>query len=212
VQCYLWVRLYVRILLGATLLSYGAAKVIPTQMPEPPLSWLLTTYGDSAPMSLLWKFMGASKSYEIVTGLVEMLGRILLFVPRLATLGALISTVATADVFLLNISYDVPVKILSFHLLIMSSSLLLPETKRLVSFFILDRDVKRQAATPFFRRKWSNTSMPVAQLLFGLYLTVASLNDSYHAAKRLGFLAARPPLYGTAGGNAGSVLSQVTSP
>lgn len=36
-QYYQWVRLYVRILLGATLLSYGAAKVIPTQMPEPPL-------------------------------------------------------------------------------------------------------------------------------------------------------------------------------
>jgi hypothetical protein len=196
VRGYQWVRLYVRFLLGATLLSYGAAKVIPTQMPAPPLSWLLTTYGDSAPMSLLWTFMGASRSYEIVTGLVEMLGGILLFVPRLATLGALISTVATAYVFLLNMSYDVPVKILSFHLLLLSSWLLLPETKRLVSFFILNRDVERQAAAPFFQRKWLNTSMLVAQLLFGLYLTAASLNSSYHVAKNIGFLAPKPPLYG----------------
>jgi uncharacterized membrane protein YphA (DoxX/SURF4 family) len=195
-RCYQWVRLYVRVLLGATLLSYGAAKVIPTQMPEPSLSWLLTTYGDSAPMSLLWTFLGASRSHEIATGLVEMLGGILLFVPRFATLGALVSTVATTNVFLLNISYDVPVKILSFHLLLMSSWLLLAETKRLVSFFILNRDVKPQAAASFFRRKWLNTSLFVAQLLFGLHLTVASLNDSYHVAKRIGFLAAKPPLYG----------------
>jgi uncharacterized membrane protein YphA (DoxX/SURF4 family) len=196
VRCYPWVQLYVRILLGATLLSYGAAKVIPTQMPEPALSRLLTTCGDSAPMSMLWTVMGASKSYEIFTGLVEMLGGILLFVPQLATLGALISTAATANVFLLNMSYDVPVKILSFHLLLMSLWLLLPETKRLVSFLILNRDVKHQATAPFFQRKWLNTSMLVAQLLFGLYLIAASLNDSYHVAKKTGFLAPKPPLYG----------------
>jgi len=196
VRCYQWVRLYVRILLGATLLSYGAAKVIPTQMAEPPLSRLLMTYGDSAPMSLLWTFMGASKSYEIFAGLVEMLGGILLFFPRLATLGALVSTAATLNVFLLNISYDVPVKILSFHLLLMSLWLLLPETKRIVSFLIFNRDVRHQAMAPLFQRKRLNTSMLVAQLLFGLYLTVASLNDSYHVAKRIGFLAPKPPLYG----------------
>ena len=140
--------------------------------------------------------MGASKSYEIFAGLVEMLGGILLFFPRLATLGALVSTAATVNVFLLNISYDVPVKILSFHLLLMPLWLLLPETKRIVSFLILNRDVKHQTMTPFFQRKWLNTAMLVAQVLFGLYLTVASLNDSYHVAKRMGYLASKPPLYG----------------
>ena len=193
---YQWLQLYVRILLGATLLSYGATKVIPTQMSDPALSRLLTTYGDSAPMSLLWTFMGVSKSYEIFTGLVEMLGGILLFFPGLATLGALVCTAATANIFLLNISYDVPVKILSFHLLLMSVWLLLSEAKRLVSFLILNRDVKRQAVAPFFRRNWLNTSILAAQVLFGLYLSVTSLNDSYHVAKRMGFLAPKAPLYG----------------
>jgi hypothetical protein len=37
----------------ASLLSYGAAKLIPTQMREPSLSLPLTTYGDSTPMNLL---------------------------------------------------------------------------------------------------------------------------------------------------------------
>src|SRR5579872_244281 len=195
-QCYRWVQLYVRILLGATLLSYGAAKVIPTQMPAPPLSWLLTTYGDSAPMSLLWTFMGASKTYDIVTGLMEMLAGALLFVPQLATMGALVSAAITAHIFLLNVSYDVPVKILSFHLLLMSSWLLLPETNRLVNIFILNRDVKGQAIPPFFQRKRLDTPMFVAQLLLGVYFIVASLNSSYRVAKNIGFLAPKPPLYG----------------
>jgi hypothetical protein len=38
--------------------------------------------------------------------------------------------------------------------------------------------------------------MSVAQLLFGLYLTVASLNNSHHVAKWIGFLAPKSPLYG----------------
>jgi hypothetical protein len=195
-QLYRWARLYVSLLLGASLLSYGAVKVIPTQMREPTLSLLLTTYGDSTPMNLLWTFMGASKSYEIITGLVEMLGGILLFIPVLVTLGALVSAAAMANVFLLNLCYDVPVKILSFHLLLMALWLLLPETKRIVDFLILNRDVKQRAAPHFFQRKWLNTSMVVAQFLFGLYLVVSSLSSSYQVAKRMGYLAPKAPLYG----------------
>jgi hypothetical protein len=49
---------------------------------------------------------------------------------------------------------------------------------------------------PFFQHKWLNTAILVAQLLLGPYLTVTSLNDSYHVAKRIGYLAPKPPLYG----------------
>jgi hypothetical protein len=193
---YQWLQLYVRILLGATLLGYGAVKVIPTQMPAPPLSRLLTSCGDSAPMSLLWTFMGSSRTYEIFTGAVEMLAGLLLFIPGLAMLGALISTAAAANIFFLDISYDVPVKILSFHLLMMSLWLLIPEASRLASFFLLNRDVKHRTVTPFFRRRWLNTSILAAQVLFGLYLMVISLSQSYHTAKNMGFLAPVAPLYG----------------
>src|SRR5580765_5723381 len=109
-KLYGWLRLYVRIVLAAALLSYGAVKVIPNQMPDPPLSRLLTTNGDSAPMSLLWTFMGASRSYEMFAGLMEMLGGILLLFPRFTTLGALVSAATMFNVFMMNMSYDVPVK------------------------------------------------------------------------------------------------------
>jgi hypothetical protein len=56
-----WLRVYVRLVLGATLLSYGTSKVIKTQFPDPSLGVLLEPYGDSSPMGLLWTFMGYSK-------------------------------------------------------------------------------------------------------------------------------------------------------
>src|SRR5579859_5260248 len=115
-----WLRLYVRLYLGATLLGYGAYKVIPSQFP-PMWQWrYLQTYGDSSPMGVLWTFMSASASYTIFAGAIEMLGGILLFLPRLVTLGALISVGAMANVFMLNMSYDVPVKLYSFHLLLLA--------------------------------------------------------------------------------------------
>jgi hypothetical protein len=50
-----------------------------------------------------------------------------LFLPRTATLGALISLASMGQVFLMNMTFDVPVKILSFHLLAMSVVLLVPQ-------------------------------------------------------------------------------------
>ncbi|MBZ5506981.1 MAG: hypothetical protein LAO78_16110 [Acidobacteriia bacterium] len=191
-----WLRLCVRIVLAAALLSYGAVKVIPNQMPDPPLSRLLTTNGDSTPMSLLWTFLGASRSYEIFAGLMEMVGGILLFFPRVSMLGALVSAATMTNVFMMNMSYDVPVKLYSFHLLLMSVWLLLPDLQRLANFFVFNREVKPQVHSPFFQRRWLNVSFFAAQLLLGLYLTSTDLYSSYQRARTSGFLAPTAPLYG----------------
>jgi uncharacterized membrane protein YphA (DoxX/SURF4 family) len=194
-KLYGWLRLYVRIVLAAALLSYGAVKVIPNQMPDPPLSRLLTTNGDSAPMSLLWTFMGASRSYEMFAGLMEMLGGILLFFPRFTTLGALVSAATMFNVFMMNMSYDVPVKLYSFHLLLMSAWLLLPDMHRLANFFVLNREVKPQIHSPFFRRRaeYIVAGLPtVARIVFGRNEPLLLLS----ARKTSGFLAPPAPLYG----------------
>jgi predicted DCC family thiol-disulfide oxidoreductase YuxK len=48
------VTTYVRYGLAAILLGYGWSKVFPLQFPEPGPDRLLSTYGDSSPMGLLW--------------------------------------------------------------------------------------------------------------------------------------------------------------
>ena len=191
-----WLRLYARLALGSALLLYGADKVIKSQFPDPFLWRLIQPFGDSNPMGLLWTFMGYSRSYNIFTGLLEMAGGALVMVPRLATLGAFISLGAMANVFMLNISYDVPVKIYSFHLLVLSAFLLMPELRRMGSVFILNRPVQPVAAPPLFQRKWLNVGVLGMQLVLLAYWTGSDLHQAHQRVTQYGDLAPRPPLYG----------------
>lgn len=191
-----WLRLYVRIVLGAILLSYGAAKVIKTQFPQLFLSTLVEPYGESSPMGLLWSFMEYSAPYTIFAGVVEMLGGLLLFAPRLATLGGLLVAASMTNVFMINMSYDVPVKLYSFHLLAMAVFLVAPDLQRLANVFVFNRRVEGAVNPPVFRRLWLNRGLLGLQLVLGPVFASISLYGSYQNAKMYGFLAPKPPLYG----------------
>ena len=128
-----WFRLALRFMLASEMFLYGLDKVIPLQMPFPYLSRLLEPYGNFSPMAVLWSSVGASHSYEIFTGCAETLGGILLLMPRTATLGALVCLADMVQVFMLNMTYDIPVKLFSFHLLLFSLFLLAPDIRRLLS-------------------------------------------------------------------------------
>jgi hypothetical protein len=45
-----WLRVWLRFVLGVTLISYGCSKVIPSQMPEPGLDRLAQPFGMASPM------------------------------------------------------------------------------------------------------------------------------------------------------------------
>lgn len=147
----------VRYYLAQQLLVYGLRKVIPLQFPAPTLMRLTETYGDSSRMGLLWTFMGASPAYSIFTGIGEVLGGTLLLFRRTRLLGAFISAFVLTHVFVLNIFYDVPVKLLSFHLLFMSLFLIAPDAKRLANLFLLNKPVAPEIpamSLPSVRLRW----------------------------------------------------------
>jgi len=191
-----WLRIGIRLVLASALISYGMNKVIKLQFPAPFLSRLMGTYGESTPMSLLWTFMGASKTYTIFAGAVETIGGLLLLVPRLTLLGALVSMAAMGNVFILNMSYDVPVKLYSFHLLIMSVLLVIPDLKRMASLFLFNRRVEPAQSRPLFQRRWLNYGFLSVQLLYGVWLFGTATYNSYQASKVRGDDAPKPPLYG----------------
>ena len=191
-----WFRLAVRVAVGATLISYGAAKVFPVQFPAQLLSQLQETYGESSPMGLLWNFMGASRGYSAFAGGVEMLGGFLLFVPCCATLGALVSMAVMANVFLLNMCYDVPVKLFSFHLLLMSLFLLSPDARRLMELFLLKGLVTLRKESQLFRRQLYNRGLVAVTLGFGLLFSYMSLSESHEFAKQYAEVAAKTYCYG----------------
>jgi len=137
---YAWLRLALRITLAITLLGYGFAKVYPGQFgPGPDLAALNETYGASSPMHLLWFFMGYSRPYAIFGGLLEVISGTLLLFERTETIGALGAAAVMLEVAVLNFCYDVPVKLYSTHLFLMSLFLLLPDFKPMWEFFVRRR-------------------------------------------------------------------------
>ncbi|MGC1291120.1 MAG: hypothetical protein WA855_07555, partial [Candidatus Acidiferrales bacterium] len=177
-RLYTWFRVFVRLSLAATMLTYGAAKVIPLQMPFPYLNRLLEPYGNFSPMGVLWSSIGASQAYEIFAGAAEMLGGVLLFLPRTTTLGALICLADATQVFMLNMTYDVPVKLLSLHLILISLFLLAPDVKRLANLFFLNRPAPASSEQPLFRSARANRVALVVQILIGVWLLGANLYGS----------------------------------
>jgi uncharacterized membrane protein YphA (DoxX/SURF4 family) len=190
-----WFLLYIRLVLGSAMITYGAFKVIQAQFPTPSLTRLMEPYGDSSPMGLLWTLMGASKGYNIFAGAAEMLGGILLFVPQLATLGALISVGVISNIFALNMAYDTPVKLYSLHLLLMAAIVAGFDARRMIDVLLLNRSTEPTVAAPLFRRRRLQQVMLGLQLALGAYVVCDYLYQSHTQAKT--FAQGREmPIYG----------------
>lgn len=196
VALYKWFRLFIRFALASQMFVYGFDKAVPLQMPFPYLTRLLEPFGNFSPMGVLWSSIGASPAYEIFAGCAEILAGILLVIPRTAVLGALIALIDMIQVFMLNMTYDVPVKLFSFHLILMSLFLLQPELSRLVDFFVRHRAAELSPQPPLFRKPKANRIALSAQFIFCLYLIGASLYGSWTAWHAYGGGRTKSELYG----------------
>ena len=128
-------RVYVRYYLAVSVIGYGMAKVIPQQFPFPPLERMLVPFGEASPRGLLWTFMGYSRLYTGAAGVAEVAGALLLCFRRTTALGALLLLGLLSNVVMVNLCYDVQVKLYSFHLLLMAAFLFAPEVPALVALW-----------------------------------------------------------------------------
>jgi uncharacterized membrane protein YphA (DoxX/SURF4 family) len=191
-----WVLLIFRLAVGATMISYGMVKAIPLQMPAPQLTRLIEPFGNFSPMGVLWYSVGASRPYEILIGCAELLAGVLLFLPRTATLGALVCLADAIQIFALNMTYDVPVKLFSFHLILFSLFLLAPEASRLAGVLLLDRPVAPSTQPPLLRSRRGNRWAVLCQAVFGIYLICMNLYSALYGWSTYGGGAPKSPLYG----------------
>ncbi|MBF6191221.1 DoxX family protein [Nocardia sp. CDC186] len=191
-----WLLLFVRLCLAGQMIAYGMAKAIPTQMPPTPLSRLLEPYGNFSPMAVLWNHIGVSPQYEILLGCAELLAGVLLFVPRTALVGALLALVCTTQVFVLDMTYDVPAKILSFHLMLLCLVLLAPEAGRLANVLVLDRPTGPSTAPPLLRSPRADRIAAVMQIALGVWLVFSNAYTGWERWNEQGAGRPEPPLYG----------------
>ncbi len=140
-KLYYWIRVLVRYYLAYMMMSYGFAKIFNTQFPFPSDLSLSKTYGESSPMHLIWTFMGYSPWYNYFTGGSELLAGILLLFRRTTTYGSLVAITVLSNIVMINFCYDVPVKLFSLHLLLMSIFILSFDLNRVISFFFLNKAI-----------------------------------------------------------------------
>lgn len=183
VTLYKGFRLFLRFALASQLIGYGLDKVVPLQMPFPYLPKLLEPFGNFSPMGVLWSSVGASPAFEIYVGSAELLAGIFLIFPRTTMLGALIALCDMSHVLMLNMTYDVPVKLFSFHLLLMALFLLAPDLRRLFDFLLRNHAVAPSAHPVLFRSRRANRIAFWLQVAFGLWMigsTIYGARDAWH--------------------------------
>lgn len=150
----------IRYIVGTYMLIYGLGKLSLSQFPAPFLHRLVQPYGTSSPMGLAWTFMGASQGFNYFTGGAEALGGLLLFFRPTAKVGALLSATVLSVIVAMNFCYDIPVKILSSHLLLGSLFILAPHIKRLALFLFSQKAIP---ASSFHIPHLNDTGLRIAK-------------------------------------------------
>lgn len=154
------------------------------------------TVGEQSPMLLAWNFMGHSFVMQRMNGLLEVTAGLLLLFRRTTTLGAILSTAVFSFVVMMDFSFNVPVRLLSSHLLLISVLLLVTDGRRLLNVFVLNRSFQAVVYYPLINhpigRKVFNLSLAALAFCF-VYSTVVKGLD---AQREYGQTAPLTPLYG----------------
>ncbi|MDP5081695.1 MAG: hypothetical protein NWP87_03495 [Winogradskyella sp.] len=194
-KLYYFLTVGVRYYVGLMLVSYGMVKVIQIQFPSPDFYRLLEPYGESSPMGLAWTFLGFSKGYNMFMGIAELAAGLLLF-RRTMTFGALITLMTAMNVMAVNYFFDVPVKLLSTHLVLMALFLLSKDIKKLALFFFTNSSTTLTVIKRPIENKGINiVLLSVKGLLLG-YVFIYGFINVLESQKRYGSDAPKPELYG----------------
>ncbi|MFY7671998.1 hypothetical protein ACOSP6_13005 [Tenacibaculum sp. MEBiC06402] len=190
---YYWLTTAIRYYVGIMLYMYGLIKVIKSQFPEPSFYRLTETYGESSPMGLAWTFLGFSVGYNLFIGLAEMAAILLIF-RKTYKFAAVLTLVTTANVMAVNYFFDIPVKLLSTHLFLMTLFLLLIDAKKLFLLFFKGASVQLTKIEPAkFSKKWLRPTLRVTWLILVGYWTIFAF---YNVIQRSKTRAKKPPMYG----------------
>lgn len=181
-----WIRLFTRYFLIINCFLYGIDKLLLLQMPFPSNSQLATPLGDLLPMRLSWMFMGYSSTYQFFSGLIEVIAGCLLLFRRTTTLGLFFSAGVFLNVAMLNLSYDIPVKLFSIELLVFSLFLLSFEAKRVFSFFFyIGNPEQINIYKAEFQKRWMRITKICLKLAFVVLAIVLPTMSELDRAKEM---------------------------
>jgi hypothetical protein len=148
-------------------------------------------------MGVLWSFMGASTAYTMFAGFCEAIPGFLLLFRRTTTVGALMASAVMLNVVMLNLCYDVPVKLYSMNLLLMATFLAAPDFRRLANVLVWNRPAapRDRSAYGFSGRK-ARIAATVFQMLFIGWILYSYIFGGWRSYQQRYGNAGRPPIYG----------------
>lgn len=185
-----WFRLFLRVALVSQMFVYGFAKAVPLQMYYPFPFRFLEPLRDFSPMGVLWTSIGISPAHEIFIGCAELAGGFLLMFPRTVTLGALVCLADMTQVLVLNLTYDVCVKLFAFQLIVMSLLLLGPDLEQLFRLFFRGEPASLAPAQSLFRSGRPNRIAGIALTVLWCWMVFANFLDLWRGWHEVG--GARP--------------------
>jgi hypothetical protein len=140
--------------------------------------------------------MAASRTYTVFAGWMEIVGGLLLCFRRTQLAGALWTAGVMANVFMLNLCYDVPVKLFSFQLLLLAIVVAAPDVPRLVAMFLRNAAVpSADLLGPWRESRWRRAATGLKIAWLGATLGLLAFGSSQTVA-----LLAPSPVRGTRAG------------
>ncbi len=173
-----WLHNLIRYNLIVVAFSYGIIKLFALQMPFPNLSQLATPLGDLLPMRFSWLFIGYSQPYEMFLGVMEIMVGVLLLYRRTIPLGLVVGFGVFLNVFVMNLCYDIPVKLYSMQIVIGCLFLLVIDIRKYLNFFILNKPTVPTSGYDYrFGKKWQRAGRIVLKTLFILIVVGYNFYD-----------------------------------
>jgi hypothetical protein len=194
-KLYYWLTVGIRYYVGLMLINYGLIKIIQLQFPAPSFYRLMEPFGDSSPMGLAWAFLGFSKGYNIFMGVAELMAVFLLF-RSTRVFGSIITLMTTMNVMAINYFYDIPVKIVSTHLVLMTLFLLARDIRPLMRFFFTDSVTRINKIKRPIINQTINVAINVFKFVLIGYVFIYGFVDAFEAEKKYGSKTPKPELYG----------------
>ena len=187
-------RVVIRLFLAYTFMTYGVAKVLDVQFPYS-LMTLDSRLIDLAPMQMAWAFFSYTYTYQAIIGWSQITAAVLLCSRRTTPIGSILLLTVIGNIVMVNVFYDICVKLNSTIYLVMTLYLLMADFKRLWAFFLANRTVSPRRFPILSQNQTLYRTGTILRALAILFVLIYPIYDTIDLKEEYG-IGEHGPLYG----------------
>jgi len=165
--------------IAAVFLKYGFDKIFKRQFYIPEPNILYSNFGSLTKDTLFWSTMGTSHIYSLVTGITEVIAGLLILFKRSRVAGFFLALIVSINILLINIGFDISVKLFTLFLIMVVFFNLYPFLKTTYAFFIQHKAVQLSIKYTIPINKWVHTCLctGIIGLVLVPYISAGNFND-----------------------------------